>query len=147
MSVNRENSGSLATNATILKVINGAADVPVLYQVALKANIEDDPEYIAQMTEYENGLLSFKVDQEELWRKIKITQEDMQQYFEANSGKYSFTDSGKVKTRDFEEVKSEISNTLQQEKFTEMEKTYVDNLRAKYPVKVNEAILIEAFKE
>ena len=71
----------------------------------------------------------------------------MQKYYEANSGKYTFTDSGKVKTRDFEEVKSEISNTLQQEKFTEMEKAYVDNLRAKYPVKVNEAILIEAFKE
>jgi peptidyl-prolyl cis-trans isomerase SurA len=147
LSVNRENSGSLANPETIKKVINGAADTPVLYKIALKDNIENDPEYIAQMTEYENGLLSFKVDQEELWRKIKITQEDMQKYYEANSGKYSFTDSGKVKTRDFEEVKSEISNTLQQEQFTIMEKTYVDNLRAKYPVKVNEAILIEAFKE
>lgn len=147
LGVNRENSSSLANQSTINKIINGAADVPVLYHVALKENIEDDPEYIAQMTEYENGLLSFKIDQEELWRKIKITQEDMQKYYEANAGKYSFTDSGKVKTRDFEEVKSEISNTLQQEQFTEMEKAYVDNLRTKYPVKVNEAILIEAFKE
>lgn len=104
-------------------------------------------EYIAQLTEYENGLLSFKVDQEELWRKIKITAEDMQKYYEINKTKYEFMDSNKVKTRPFDEVKSEISNTLQQQKFKDMEKEYVDNLKKKYPVKVNEAILIEAFKE
>ena len=147
LGVNRENSGSLANQATIQKIISGAADTPVLYKIAIKENIEKDPEYIAQMTEYENGLLSFKVDQEELWRNIKITQEDMQKYYDANSGKYSYTDSGKVKMRNLDEVKSEISNTLQQEQFTEMEKKYVDNLRTKYPVKVNESILIEAFKE
>ena len=47
----------------------------------------------------------------------------------------------------FDDVKSEISNTLQQDKFKEMEKVYVDNLMVKYPVKVNETILLEAFKE
>lgn len=144
---NRDNASSLATTATLTRVIEGSADTPILYRVAIKENIEKDPEYIAQLTEYENGLLSFKVDQEELWRKIKITPEDMQQYYEAGKDKYTFTDSGNVKIKPFDEVKSEISNTLQQEKFKEMEKEYVDNLRKKYPVKVNEAILIEAFKE
>ncbi len=71
----------------------------------------------------------------------------MQKYYDANIQKYSYTDSGKVKEKPFEDVKSEISNTLQQEKFKEMEKEYVDNLKKKYPVKVNETILIEAFKE
>ncbi len=144
---NRDNMSSLANSATLKKIIEGTADNPILYKVAIKENIEKDPEYIAQMTEYENGLLSFKVDQEELWRKIKITQEDMQKYYELNLGKYSYTDSGKVKERPFDEVKSEISNTLQQDKFKEMEKAYVDNLKNKYPVKINETILIEAFKE
>ncbi|MBK8549805.1 MAG: peptidylprolyl isomerase [Ignavibacteria bacterium] len=144
---NRDNMSSMANAATLTKIIEGASDNPILYKVAIKENIEKDPEYIAQMTEYENGLLSFKVDQEELWRKIKITQEDMQKYYETNQGKYSYTDSGKVKEKPFDDVKSEISNTLQQEKFKEMEKEYVNNLQNKYPVKINETILIEAFKE
>lgn len=147
MGKNRDNMTNLANAATIKKLIEGAADAPILYKVAIKENIEKDPEYIAQMTEYEDGLLSFKVDQEELWRKIKITQEDMQKYYDSNKDKYSFTDSGKVKMKPFDDVKSEISNTLQQDKFKEMEKVYVDNLMVKYPVKVNETILLEAFKE
>ena len=147
MGKNRDNMTSLANAATLKKIIEGAADSPILYKVAIKENIEKDPEYIAQMTEYENGLLSFKVDQEELWRKIKITQEDMQAYYDSNKDKYSFTDSGKVKMKPFDDVKSEISNTLQQDKFKEMEKTFVDNLKNKYPVKINEVVLIEAFKE
>ncbi|MEO8665033.1 MAG: peptidylprolyl isomerase [Ignavibacteria bacterium] len=144
---NRDSQSSLANVATLKTIVNGAADSPILYKVAIKDNIEKDPEYIAQLTEYENGLLSFKVDQEELWRKIKILPEELQQYYETNKDKYSFTDSGKVKTKPFDEVKSEISNAMQQQRFKDMEKEYVDNLKKKYPVKVNEAILIEAFKE
>lgn len=147
MGKNKENLSSLANPGTIKKIIDGASESPILFLVAIKENVERDPEYIAQLTEYENGLLSFKVDQEELWRKIKITPEDMEKYFESNKEKYSYTDSDKVKTRPLEEVKSEISNTLQQQMFKDMEKEYVDNLRKKYPVKVNEAILLEAFKE
>ncbi|MEO8447147.1 MAG: peptidylprolyl isomerase [bacterium] len=144
---NRDNLTNVSNAATWRTIIQGSADTPVLYKYAMKENIEKDPEYIAQLTEYENGLLSFKVDQEELWRKIKITPEDLQAYYDKNKDKYSSMDSGKVVTRPMEEVKSEISNNLQQEKFKEMEKEYVDNLKKKYPVKVNEAILIEAFKE
>lgn len=144
---NRDNATNLANASTLKKIIDGAADSPIIYKVAMRENIEKDPEYIAQLTEYENGLLSFKVDQEELWRKIKITSEDMEKVYTASRDKYTFQDSGKVKIKPFEDVKSEISNNLQQEKFKEMEKEFVDNLRKKYPVKINEAILIEAFKE
>ncbi|MEP7146176.1 MAG: peptidylprolyl isomerase [bacterium] len=147
ISKNRDNLSSLANITTLKNIINGAADSPILYKVAIKDNIEKDPDYLAQLTEYENGLLSFKVDQEELWRKIKIMPEELQQYYETNKSKYSFTDSGKVKDKPFEEVKSEISNAMQQQRFKDLEKEYVDNLKKKYPVKVNEAILIEAFKE
>jgi peptidyl-prolyl cis-trans isomerase SurA len=144
---NRDYASMIAGMETIKKIISGASDTPILYKYAMKKGLEKDPEYLAELTEYENGLLSFKIDQEELWRKIKITPEDLQGYYESNISKYSFTDSGKVKTRPFDEVKSEISNMLQQQKFKDMEKEYVDNLKKKYPVKVNEVVLIEAFKE
>jgi len=144
---NRDYSASIANRATLTKIIEGASDTPILIKLGTKKNIEKDDEFIAQLTEYENGLLSFKVDQEELWRKIKLNNEDMQSYYEANLEKYSYTDSNKVKHKTFEEVKSEISNNMQQEKFKELEIQYVDNLKKKYPIKINEAILIEAFKE
>lgn len=144
---NREYAASLANRETLEKIINGAADLPILYKYALKKGVEKDPKYIEQLTEYEDGLLSFKVDQEELWRNIKITPEDLQGYYQSNLSLYSFTDSGKVKSKPFEEVKSEISNKLQQDKFKEMEKAYVDNLKSKYPIKINEVVLIEAFKD
>ena len=47
----------------------------------------------------------------------------------------------------FEESKAEISNDLQQSKFKDTEKAYVESLRQKYPVKINEEVLAEAFKE
>lgn len=144
---NRDYSSSIANKATFVKIIEGTADTPVLLKLAVKKNIEKDEEFVAQMTEYENGLLSFKIDQEELWRKIKINPEEMQSYYESHKDKYSFTDSNKVKTKPFEEVKSEISNTMQQQKFKDLEKEYIDNLKKKYPVKINETVLLEAFKE
>lgn len=144
---NRDNLSSSASAATMKKIIEGASDTPLLYKVAIRENIEKDPDYIAQITEYENGLLSFKVDQEELWRKIKITPDDMQRYYDSNKDKYSYTDSGKVKIKSLDDVKPEISNLLQQQKFKDLEKEYIDNLKKKYPVKVNETILIEAFKD
>ena len=144
---NREYASNLSNYETFRKIINATGDTPVLYKYALKEGVEKDPEFIAQMTEYENGLLSFKIDQEELWRKIKITPEDLQKYYEDNKSKYTYTDSNIVKTRSFDEVKSEISNSMQQQKFKDMEKEYVDNLRKKYPVTINETVLIEAFKE
>lgn len=144
---NRDYSSSIANRATFIKIIEGTADTPILLKMAVKKNVEKDEEFSAQMTEYENGLLSFKVDQEELWRKIKINPEDLQGYYESHKDKYSYTDSNKVKTKPFEEVKSEISNTMQQQKFKDLEKEYIDNLKKKYPVKVNETVLLEAFKE
>lgn len=143
----RDLMASMATDGNLRTAIKDASDNAVLLKVAAKENVEKDADYIAQLTEYENGLLSFKVDQEELWRNIKLTPEELNAYYESNKNKYSFTDSNKVKTKPFDDVKSEISNILQQERFKQLEAQYVDKLKQKYPVKVNEAVLKEAFKE
>jgi hypothetical protein len=143
---NRDYMASMAGAENLRIVINNSADNALLMKVAAKEGIEKDPDYVAQLTEYENGLLSFKVDQEELWRNIKITPEELSAYYESNKSKYSYTDSNMVKTKPFDDVKSEISNILQQERFKQLELQYVENLRKKYPVKVNEAVLADAFK-
>ncbi len=143
---NRDFMASMATTENLSTVINNSADNAILMKVAVKENVEKDPDYVAQLTEYENGLLSFKVDQEELWRNIKITPEELSAYYDSNKDKYSFTDSNMVKTRPFDDVKSEISNLLQQDRFKQLEMQYVENLKKKYPVKVNDAVLADAFK-
>ncbi len=143
---NRDFMASMATTSNLTTVINNSSDNSILMKVAVKENVEKDADYIAQLTEYENGLLSFKVDQEELWRNIKITPEELTAYYESNKDKYSFTDSNMVKTKPFDDVKSEISNILQQERFKQLEAQYVENLKKKYPVKVNDAVLADAFK-
>ena len=144
---NRDLSNSFANAENVKKLLDGASELPILNTMAIKDKIEKDADYIELLTEYENGLLSFKIDQEELWSKIKITNEDMIKYYDANKTKYQYTENNETKIRAFDDVKAEISNTLQQEKFKELENEYVNRLRTKYPVKINEKVLMEAFKD
>lgn len=143
--VNKEFSSNGANYEAVKRVIQGCSETPILNLLAAKEKIEKDEDYLELYTEYENGLLSFKIDQEELWSKIKITDLDIQTYFEANKQKYTYTENNEVKYKAIDDVKSEISQTLQQEKFKELEKNYIDNLKQKYPVKIHENVIEKAF--
>lgn len=144
--INKEFSSNGANYAAIKRVVEGCSDTPILILLAGKEKIEKDEDYLDLYNEYQNGLLSFKIDQEELWSKIKITDQDIQMYYEANKQKYTFTENNEQKFKAVDEVKSEISQTLQQEKFKELEKNYIDSLKQKYPVKIHDNIIEKAFK-
>lgn len=144
---NRDLANSFGTSENIKKLLDGTSELPILNAMAIKENIEKDADYIELLTEYENGLLSFKIDQEELWSKIKITNEDMMKYYDNNKAKYQYTENNETKIRPFDDVKAEISNTLQQDKFKELEAEYINKLKQKYPVKINDKVLMEAFKD
>lgn len=145
-SMNKEFASNAANYAASKKIIEGSSETPILNLLAVKEKIEKDDDYIDLYNEYQNGLLSFKIDQEELWSKIKITDEDIQNYFEANKQKYTYTENNEQKFKAIDEVKSEISQVLQQEKFKELEKNYIDGLKQKYPVKIYDNIIEKAFK-
>ncbi|HCN38345.1 MAG TPA: hypothetical protein DIS94_11620 [Bacteroidetes bacterium] len=145
--INKDFANNAPNSITITRLFGAASDTPVLLYIADKNNIEKDQEYVDMLTEYENGLLSFKVDQEELWSKIVLKPEDIQNYYETYKEKFSYTDSAGVKYRTLDEVKAEVQNLLQQDKFKEMETTMVENLKTKYPVKINEQVLEKAFSE
>jgi len=144
---NRDLANSFASADNLQKLLDGATELPVLNSIAIKEKIEKDADYIELLTEYENGLLSFKIDQEELWSKIKITNEDMLRYYDANKAKYQYTENNETKERAFDDVKAEISNTLQQDKFKELEAAYIERLKQKYPIKINDKNLELAFKD
>lgn len=148
LNINRDFSRMVLADETIKAIINSTAENPLLNARAKDMNIEDDEEYVENITEYENGLLVFRIDQDELWSKVKLSDSDLQSYYEANKNKYSTTDStGKAAYMKFEDVKASISNDLQQVKYKDSEKLYIDALRQKYPVTIHEDVLLEAFKD
>lgn len=145
---NRDYQRSQLTNETIKTLINATAENPLLNKRAAEANIEKDDEYNDALREYENGLLVFKVDQEELWTKVKLDDKEILSYYDANKSKYTKLDStGASVVKSFDEVKPTISNELQQIKFKEIEQNYINSLKAKYPVTVHEDVFEKAFKD
>jgi len=145
LNTNREFASNAPNTRTIVRIIEGAVDMPLLSMIAIEEDIEDDEDYIKLLTDYENGLLTFKIDQEELWSKIKITDEEMKKYYDEHQAEFTIKESGEDKVSPFENVKSSISSTLQQEKFKEMEQAYVDRLKQKYPVVIHDEVLAQAF--
>ena len=90
--------------------------------------------------------MKFKVEQEEVNSKINIKEEEIQNYYEQNKNKYTYTDSSGVKVRSYDEVKMQAANDLQQQRAKDLDKAYLDRLRQKYPVKVHDSILEKTFK-
>jgi peptidyl-prolyl cis-trans isomerase SurA len=145
---NRDFQRTPLNDAILRTIISTSADNGILNKKSADLKIEKDDEYKDALTEYENGLLVFRVDQDELWSKIKLTDGDLNAFYSANKQRYTKTDStGATVFKSFEEVKPELSNEMQQVKFKEIEKAYLDGLKAKYPVTIHEDVLEKAFKD
>lgn len=148
LNLNRDFSRMALITATITAIIKSSSENPILYKKAKDSNIEKDDEYIANITDYENGLLVFRVDQDELWSKVKINETDIASYYESNKTKYTKPDStGNPISKTIDEAKAEISNELQQLKYKDTEKAYLDSLRQKFPITIYEEVLTEAYKD
>lgn len=147
LQVNKDYSSSNLNSVIFKKMINDIAAAPVLYVVAQKENIEKDEDYLELMNEYTSGLLREKIDLEEISSKIKISDEDISAYYNSHLAQYKIKDGETEKTRTIDEVKAEITNSLRQDKFVQMEKVYIDGLKQKYPVKINDEALKKAFKD
>ena len=71
----------------------------------------------------------------------------MKKYYDEHQAEFTIKEQGEDKVSPFENVKSSISSTLQQEKFKEMEQAYIDRLKQKYPVVIHDEVLTQAFVE
>ncbi len=136
-----------ANPQTFKTIIDEVAKSPVLTAIALKEKIDKDEDYLDLMKEYVSGLLREKIDLEQISSKIKISDEDIQKYYDSHLSQYTYKDGTEDKYRPLEEAKSEITNILRQEKFVETEKAYIETLKQKYPVKINTEELVKAFKD
>lgn len=131
--------------ANIRRVIEETATLPILSKFAENSGIENDAEYQKSFREYENGLLIFKVDIEELNSKVNITDDEVRFYYENNKDQYITKDEGNTRTKTIDEVRSEIINVLQPVKFKDVESEYIMELMKKYPVELFESELEKAF--
>ncbi len=148
MNVNRDFARMTLNQKTLEAIISSSSESPLLNKRSAESNIEKDDEFIASITDYENGLLVFRVDQDELWSKVKLSDADLTSYYESNKSKYMKADStGKQIPKSLDESKPEISNELQQLKYKDAERAYIESLRQKYPVTIHEEVLTEAFKD
>lgn len=148
LNVNRDYQRTPLTNQTITSILNSAAEQSVLNKRAEEMDLDKEEEYLNSIKDYENGLLVFKIDQEELWSKVKLSDYELQSYYDGNKSKYTKLDSaGQSAPKSFDESRAEISNELQQIRYKEIEKSYIESLKQKYPVTIYEDVLLEAFKE
>lgn len=127
-----------ATGENLTKFIKEASKPKVIGLAAKESGLENDPQFVSLFNEFVNGLLIYKIDQQELYPKVKVTDDDILQYYEKNKEKYKETKDGKTEYKKAEDVKAEISNELQMMKYKEIEKEYIDKLKAKYPVTIYE---------
>ena len=127
-----------ATGENLTKFIKEASKPKVILLAAKESGLENDPQFVSLFNEFVNGLLIYKIDQQELYPKVKVTDDDILQYYEKNKEKYKETKDGKTEYKKAEDVRAEISNELQMMKYKEIEKEYIDKLKAKYPVTIYE---------
>ena len=127
-----------ATRENLTKFIKEASKPKVIGLAAKESGLDNDPQFVSLFNEFVNGLLIYKIDQQELYPKVKVTEDDILQYYEKNKEKYKETKDGKTEYKKAEDVRAEISNELQMMKYKEIEKEYIDKLKAKYPVTIYE---------
>lgn len=102
------------------------------YETALKAQNKvsvDAPEYTYIMNEYREGVLMFNVCEQKIWGRAQENNDNLKTYYTSNVKNYE--------GKSFDEVRGQVVGDYQQQLETE----WVNNLRSKYKIKINQAEL------
>jgi len=108
------------------------------YEEALKTQKKvavNSQEYAYIMNEYREGVLMFNVCEQKIWGKVQEDDEVLKTYFATNASKYE----GKK----FEEIRGQIVGDYQQQ----IETDWINSLRSKYKIKINQAELKKLAKQ
>ena len=75
--------------AEVTKAINILAEDMLLNEEAMNLD-KTDPEFAQLMEDYKDGIFIFKLQEEEVWSKIKIDSADVYNYWNQNKDKYTW---------------------------------------------------------
>jgi peptidyl-prolyl cis-trans isomerase SurA len=75
----------------VTNAINILAEDMLLEEEAMNLD-KTDPEFAQLMQDYRDGIFIFKIQEEEVWNKVKIDSADVYNYWDSNKDKYSWPD-------------------------------------------------------
>lgn len=75
----------------VTNAINILAEDMLLEEEAMNLD-KTDPEFAQLMQDYRDGIFIFKIQEEEVWNKVKIDSADVYNYWNSNKEKYSWPD-------------------------------------------------------
>jgi peptidyl-prolyl cis-trans isomerase SurA len=79
------------SNTEVNNAINLLAEDMLLEEEAMNLD-KTDPEFAQLMADYRDGIFIFKIQEEEVWNKVKIDSADVYNYWSENKKKYSWPD-------------------------------------------------------
>jgi len=77
--------------AEVTNAINVLAEDMLLEEEAMNLD-KTEPEFAQLMNDYRDGIFIFKIQEEEVWNKVKIDSADVYNYWDSNKEKYSWPD-------------------------------------------------------
>lgn len=94
--LNRLENGSdftsqLGTKIIITKAVEKFSDDDLLNKAALDLD-KVDPNFAALMNDYKNGIYIFKLQDDEVWSKLKQDSTELYKYYDKNKAKFSWPD-------------------------------------------------------
>jgi peptidyl-prolyl cis-trans isomerase SurA len=75
----------------VTNAINVLAEDMVMEEEAMNLD-KTDPEFAQLMADYRDGIYIFKIQEDEVWNKVKMDSSDIYNYWETNKEKYSWPD-------------------------------------------------------
>ncbi|MGH2569113.1 MAG: peptidylprolyl isomerase, partial [Bacteroidota bacterium] len=91
MSANPEFMSTLLTSSNVENIVSRLTEIRILEEEAADVP-RRHPNFVELMKEYEDGVLLFRIEQDEVWSKVAITDSTLQAYYEENKEQYRFPD-------------------------------------------------------
>lgn len=133
------------TRYNLIGLIRASSDVNLESKEALSDGVEKNKDYIDLFEDYKKYLLADAVDKNIIIPGIKITDEEIQNYYSANKKDFITKTNGIEQQKSLSEVKNQITDILKNLKFKEAENLFLENLKIQYNVKINNSALEKAF--
>ncbi len=85
------NVGKLFTSELITNAANKLSEELLLEEEAMTLDLKN-PDFAELMEDYRNGIYIFKLQEEEVWNKVRLDSLRLVQFYEQNKEKYTFPD-------------------------------------------------------
>lgn len=110
----------------------------MLYQEALRKNIDKDPEYLRLAGYSRRKALIDTLLHKEAAGKARVEERELREYYRRNPDEFT-SDTGQV--IEFNAIRENLAKMLLKNKQNEALDRYIAAVKKKYPVKVNEAVI------